>query len=44
MKTVKKMAPLLIAFLKVGGPAAAGAFGLWLATAAPDIYRAVCLS
>lgn len=38
----KAIKPLLVAIVKIATPAAAGAFGLWLATAAPDVYRAVC--
>lgn len=39
----KLLKPTLVAIVKIATPAAAGAFGLWLLTAAPDIHRAVCM-
>lgn len=36
------LSQLVVAFLKVATPAAAGAVGLWLATSVPDVYRAIC--
>lgn len=39
----KGLKAFLVAILKVATPAAAGAAGLWLATAAPDVWRAVCV-